>query len=620
MLKFITTILLVGYCLLIHAQNLEQYIPQDSKAVIEFDGEQLFTLVSKSKFEDLFKSMSKDPNASSIDLSDFGFNLNSKAYYFLQQNGDVAYHQILAQVSDASKIEAFLAGIMPGTPTISNGFQHLQNGQQFAKWNDKLIYLSMGTFPKKVYTMEELMEEKRLEEEQNQQHSMQQDEEIVEEVVEEVVEEDSWEYTDEDSYDESSDNSESYMDEESLQYELEIKNMLAPPMYSEEEMALMMEDQFQIVMNHTTRPSITALESYKTGKQKDATIHFWISQLDGLLLSSLKGTTGLGTSAGMLDNMSMGMDALSGNVIFDKDQAQIDLKIDYKKEVGSLYEKMNGSGLPQTYLESFNHEELLGYFSLNTNMQGFLEAYPSILQYTYGSAFDQYKEEMELAIDFLSCVIDEMAIGELITGDMLFLLHDITTEEVPYVSYDYDEEYNAVEVIKTKTSYTPTFTFMLGSENQSILTKLMRLGVKHQIAALEDNSYYTLYTSALGMNTDTYYYYNDGVAYFTNKKENLNKRQGVRKPNLGQHASALKNNASNFYLNVGKMLTQSDDRNITLDANMQNAILNNCNKMQISAAGIKNNSQQSTITIKGKNIRTNWLDELLSALMRSVSK
>src|SRR5690606_21853909 len=58
-------------------------------------------------------------------------------------------------------------------------------------------------------------------------------------------------------------------------------------------------------------------------------------------------------------------------------------------------------------------------------------------------------------------------------GDAWFVLNGIAEQEVPYISYEYDDDYNYIEVEKTKMETIPDFLLMFSSDDMQLYNRMM---------------------------------------------------------------------------------------------------------------------------------------------------
>src|SRR5690606_5838645 len=106
-----------------------------------------------------------------------------------------------------------------------------------------------------------------------------------------------------------------------------------------------------------------------------------------------------------------------------------------------------------------NSDRTVGYMAYAINTQAYLEEYPKLFKKLFGEYLGIGSEGIGLGLDFIALLLDEKAVGDVIQGDALFLLNGISQEEYTYTGYDYDEDYNAIEVEKKGVHTIPDFLF-----------------------------------------------------------------------------------------------------------------------------------------------------------------
>ncbi len=83
---------------------------------------------------------------------------------------------------------------------------------------------------------------------------------------------------------------------------------------------------------------------------------------------------------------------------------------------------------------------------------------------------DWYGTLADIAYTFF----DEKELFDLIKGDFVFAITDIKEFETEYTAYDYDEDYNRIEVQKTKKETLPEFVSMATIGNESLRNKIIK--------------------------------------------------------------------------------------------------------------------------------------------------
>ena len=586
-MKRILTLILLLIALVGQSQNLEHFIPADATAVVEVSGDQIFSLIEHTELEAM---LPPDQMGQPMDLTQFGVDIKSKAYYFYQEKDGIGYQNAIVKLSDVAKAEE-LVGSMSGTPAVQmNGYNFVLEGSMTAAWNNNIAFFSTATFPKKVYTMEELIAEKAAEEAANQEDS--------------EDEEDEYEYESEDT------------DNEMLEFELMMKNMEAPTLLSDMEISKRMTDHFTSVANNSAAQSITTNKNYTSGKNTKASAYFWVDNIDELLQDSypteLFSMLGGGPS-GEAPDFSMGIEAMSGNLVFDTDEIRMDFDLSVDPEMAQTYAEAYDSKLAPNFLNNFNANEALSYMSFTFDMEKTLNSYPKMAEQMYGSMLPGYKEEMVLVMDLVSVFLDEAAIGKLVTGDGLFVLHDFNEREVQFIDTEYDADFNVVQVEKTKMEPIPNFTVMIGSENEDIINKLMQLGVKHGVAT-DMGGYHTLSAKDMGAPFDLYATHKNGIVFLTNTPDRVaNYSSGKSNKNLGSHKNRLENNLFNLYIDISNSMNNLGSM-LPADPETLEFAMENYKEMFITMEPMKDDKWSYDMVIKTNSAAGNSLKLILDTM------
>lgn len=559
------------------AQNIENLIPSNSVCVAQINGDQIFKLISQSDISEMVNSSGMQSKGEMQDLANFGFDINSKAYYFFNVIDSVSYHNVILAVNDKNKVASTLSEMSPTEPTTENGFSVLRESSKTAAWNDKIAIFFSAEIPKDEVTMEDLILEWEKEIE-----SIDENEEFEGEYPEMPTESD-----------------------------VRMKNYFAPLKYSEDEIASMMQMHMTSILNSSSS-SIASNKSFQSGKIKNSSAYFWVNNVNDIVNGFAQNPMMKNLAIPMSDQMNTGVNSVAMNMIFDEDEIRLASSFTIDNQFVKPYKEMYDSKLDKSFLKYFDESDVLAYISTSVNTQKALEQYPNIVNLMYGGMFPQFKEEIEIGTDLFSIILDEEEIGKLITGDALLILHDLHEQEVSYTDYRYDEDFNMIEFDTTKMEQIPNFTVMMGSENEKLLNKIMKLGLKHQLATL-DNAHYTLATKALGAPFDLYAVVNDDIVFVTNSVERINSyTKGNKSCKLGIHKKPLKNNIFNAYLDLSKTVDLASPMIPTSD-NFVNYLRDNYKSFWLTSSKIKDNKMNLDMTIKTSGQKGNSLKLLLSS-------
>ncbi|MCB0692262.1 MAG: hypothetical protein KDC16_11505, partial [Saprospiraceae bacterium] len=248
----------------IKSQNLEQYIPANSDAVLEISGDKLFQLISE---EDIvsFVTSSIGPVIDVDALNNLGIDLRGKMYYTYSKLDDIISSRFICRILNIDKFNSTLQQQFPMTPELKQGYYQIKSGTRTLLWNDNILVVNMLDIPKVVYTMDDLLAEKALETPMEEEEMLiEMEDEPSEEIeidiidVDEAESSDVIEYTEEmmavdssysedyeDYYGEENYGDSEYEEQQMLEYELTMKNYMAPLIYSETQIDSLMDIQVE---------------------------------------------------------------------------------------------------------------------------------------------------------------------------------------------------------------------------------------------------------------------------------------------------------------------------------------------------------------------------------------
>ena len=478
-------------------QSLEHKIPSTAEAVVAINGDRMLELFSIEEFNNL--SFSKEiireigRNDTSItSIEDFGFNLNSKAYAFFAKTDSINYFNVFAKLSNKNAFEKLIPEYDRDKIVRTNGLNILTEYSSVTIWNDHMLLTSHG---EDVSNYFDAHKERFL------------------------LQADS---ADQDIYD--------------------IKERLSKTWVGNYAYAL---------FNSNPTKSIVQNKSYLAGKGKSAAYYFWIKNYGALMGQYMREFSSIfyQHSLGIEPTKNMyGIDAVWGNLYFDNAAIRVTTNMEVNKGWLKAYKKMYKSKIGSEFLNHFDQNNALAYMSISTSTQGMLEEYPSIISKVYGGMLPKYQEETSLASDLFAILLDEEAIGNVLTGNMLFILNGVSDKTVEYTTYEYDDDYNRTEVTKTKTEPMPDFTIMIGSENKALLNKFVRLAAKYELVNHKVNYYKIKEHNDIPFGL--FFVIKNGVVFLTNSEKQISDIANNKTvANAGKHKSLIRKNISVLYVN-----------------------------------------------------------------------
>jgi len=183
------------------------------------------------------------------------------------------------------------------------------------------------------------------------------------------------------------------------------------------------------------------------------------------------------------------------------------------------YENIFGNPLNPKFFNYIDANNNLSYYSYNYSVQGVLEEIPHFINNYLGTSFEKWG--VQESVDLLSVVLDEEAIGKVVCGDGIMVLTNITSKEVTYTDYEWDEDYmNKTEVTKTKDEIIPEFLYMLSTKDEKSVHNIFKLSMKGNDKLIKEDGFYSLdmYTNAP---FKMYFVVRDGIVFMCNTETQL---------------------------------------------------------------------------------------------------
>ncbi|MEE9349441.1 MAG: hypothetical protein V3U80_05280, partial [Flavobacteriaceae bacterium] len=304
-------------------------------------------------------------------------------------------------------------------------------------------------------------------------------------------------------------------------------------------------------------------------------------------------------------------------LFFNDDDIKLSTNIKISDKFLDTYKAIYNSKLDKNFLKYIDTNNTLAYFSMSMNTENMLREYPKLMTNIYGNMLPQFKEETAIGLELMEVLFDEKAIGELITGDIMFVLNDVAEREITYTSYTYDDDYNREEVTKTKKELMPDFTVMLGSENRSLITKLMKLSLKHRLSEA-NGQIFKLNKQMTKAPFDMFYTIKDNIVFLTNSENQINSiSSNSFKSNIGKHKKLLKKNIVVGYADVKKLLSKMPTNLIgPKQAELLKYMQNNVGEVITTASKVKKGKFYTDQIIKTSGKDGNSLRFILKTIER----
>lgn len=173
---------------------------------------------------------------------------------------------------------------------------------------------------------------------------------------------------------------------------------------------------------------------------------------------------------------------------FDNDNARIEEIVEYSKPIADLVGKMSNRKVNKNIFNYFPAQKPLGYMTYHFNAKEMLTSFPTLSAEIFSNPYI-LKEDISVATDLISTIIDEEATATLFDGDLSLFLYDVTEREVTTKTFEYDENYESKEVVKTIKKAVPQFSVIFTSTHPTFADKLIQLGVRKKGLTQKGNYY-----------------------------------------------------------------------------------------------------------------------------------
>lgn len=511
--KCLTAVIFTSITLSSFAQDLAHRIPSDALAVATIKGKNLTDLMSLKEFnttfigKEILAKLSKNADKAFNSVEDLGFNLSSSLYYYNRSNDSLSFNCFLATVKNAGQIDELYAGANQKF-VVKGGVRSYYNADstEVAHWDDKLFLFVIGTGKSSYFSRPDVAERLKLSQVSPAAQIVdsaaivvQSQEEIA---VESAIAVDSLADTVAVPDTSANEYNDSFLNNEQRK-----KAIVAGWVQQ------MVNDFFAGANKTSILDNSDFIKSLD--EQAEATI--WISGADKLLNTYMPSAYFKGM------NFLNGYGSANAKLYLENKSIRISTSMSFSDEIADAFKKVHKRKLNGQFLKYINEDKMIGYLACAMDTRAYLEQYPKLMSKIYGSI---YADEIGMAADLFSLLLDEEAISKVVKGDGLFLFNGLSEKEVSYKSYDYNEEnFETKEVMKTRMETLPDFLFMISTEDTRLLDKLIAYGVKKDFVK-NGSGYYELTIPKSPM--VLYFAIKEGIIFFGTNKTDMDNIAGNR--------------------------------------------------------------------------------------------
>jgi hypothetical protein len=528
----LTALFLAGLTFTSSAQDLVHKIPANALAVATIKGKNLTELMSLTEFnssfigKELLAKHSKKSDKTLGSIEDLGFNLASSFYYYNLSNDSVTYNCFLAPVKNAAQVDELYKQADQKFSIKGDLRSHYNSDStEVARWNGELFFFVIASGKKEYFTRPDVRDRLGLMDLGVTEGSMDAIVDTaaavavdsayagdIDKAVESIVEaprvktvQKKWKKT-------------SAAKSKSARYGAKKKKPSKKVVHKKvevEEVITVPVDGYEV----TDSATVAAMDSDTSGwnttiyseddRKKNRTVAEWTEKMVTAFIENKDNRSILNnvdfvksidpkaeatiwvSGVDQLFNTFMpttyfkGMSFLngygSGNIkLFLEDKSiRISSSMTFSDEIAAVFKKVHKRKLNKQFLKYVNEDRMIGYLGYAVDTKAYLEEYPRLMSKIYGSV---YADEIGMASDLFSLLLDEEAIGKVVKGDALFIFNGLSQNEVSYKSYEYNEDnFESKEVMKTKKETLPDFLMMFSSEDTRLMDKLIAYGVKKEL-------------------------------------------------------------------------------------------------------------------------------------------
>jgi len=264
--------------------------------------------------------------------------------------------------------------------------------------------------------------------------------------------------------------------------------------------------------------------------------------------------------------------------------------------------------------------ETLGYFNVNINTEAYLKEMPAFFGKNLKKYFGKENELFELLTLGLEIALDEKAIAKIMPGDNLVVVNGITNLKVDYVDYEYDDNYEAKEVKKTKEEKMPSFIWMFTSEDQRIIRKTADVAVSKNEAILADGIYKI--KQGNGKDFPVYLMFKEDLVMISNDSLALNKILHQDRPAKVNKSfvKLMKGSKFSAAFQTGKIPALTKELGIVSGNSLRSTLaeLNNYGNFTVSSKGIVGDRLETDVQLALPVTANNGLQFVINQLLDGI--
>lgn len=543
--------LLSGYAA-VAQQDLAYKIPEQARAVVTIRGNKLLELLSASEFNNsevgkkMMKEMSRKVKKGKLSgIEDFGVNLASNMYYYNVQTDSISYNCLLLPLNDAAKFERLLNEDKAIVRGGANGSSFTDSDGMMLSWNNEMACFVYGDLKRRYFEDSTAAARYGIKEVSYSDYYYKDDAaEVVADTIVAIADDvaDAAEpgvveavsadndpgivaapptVANDDSEDQKTETEKEVFYDVPPALEDIPADAPAPPMvdvvlaepaavasaaddynrgYDESAYEKAYEEQRQLKQKLRKEwtgnfgrtafartpgsASVLNKKEFLLAQDKNASATLYLEDVNLLYSDLLTSFTSRYFSSPL-----EGFKGLNAQVYMNKENMRVTSEMILDDKKAASYKKIYAHKLNSKFAKYVNSDKVIGFISYSFDTEEYLKELPKMLNQAYGGYLQKYNEELDIASELVSIMLDEKAIAKVIKGDALFLVTDVAQKEYTYKTYEYNDDYERKEIERTKKETLPEFLFMMSSDDSYIIQRMLNYGVKKGAIKLKNGIY-----------------------------------------------------------------------------------------------------------------------------------
>lgn len=362
--------------------------------------------------------------------------------------------------------------------------------------------------------------------------------------------------------------------------------------------------QTQHILTKKGTESLMNNSRYQAAHKGSAEVHLWLDY-DFVMKTRMAEAQMLAQIPGMESMYNLMMDFykdtyVSIQLAFNNGEISLISDTYLNPQLSALSKGIVDAQINKKFAKYIPQEDLIAYYAFSINVEKTIKGIKGLAV----PVLEQIPEYGNLAnnvLDVLDIAIDEQAIYQLFKGDLLFALTGIQELEHTVTSYEYDDDFNAIEKQTMVKEPLPEVIMMLSYGNESDLMKLIRLGEKAGVLSKKDHYFKLIIPN---FPTDMFLVLHKGILFISNNKNFVQNKlnKGYKKSDRlnKKHCRQLQENSQVFFWDFKNTINAVYAMKIPMIGEVEtvfNIVKENIDHFQVVSDKIQDNTAQTKIQV-----------------------